>query len=328
MEDSVSPEIAEELRKNLSVVDKEGRVVLQVALLATVYFERSHEAQTRAALISCCEEFARRYGEQLKWALSPTTDLMEPYGAGKGSTLSRWLPGLGEDEDFAILWHGAEDERGASEYSLEAQGVERRPYTELGFLRISVPLLCVADGADSFRELVLDICRRLTPLSGYAGIGVIESPDDQISSRHEPMVYQWAQRFPGLEADYPISHSIWLSEGREGGRDGIKGGSWLTVIGDSYVAELGGLSTVTADLTALDSRFAVQAYPGGLLIQTGSRPALGDAERDVWPALYIKLARYLRPIRVTEHNPFQHGGPGERFDKARSEAWLRRFDDR
>jgi hypothetical protein len=85
---------------------------------------------------------------------------------------------------------------------------------------------------------------------------------------------------------------------------------------------------VEADLAALDSGFVVRRYDGGILIQAGPRPQLGDAARGDWPRLYVKLAKYLKPIRVTSHNPFQIGRTVVPFDKPNSEAWLRRFDDR
>jgi hypothetical protein len=140
-------------------------------------------------------------------------------------------------------------------------------------------------------------------------------------------VYQWAQRLPGLEVDEVTSHVNWLAEARDGG-PGIKGVNWLTVLGDRFVAEVGGADKLERDLAALDRRFIVHRWDGGVMIQAGPRPELGDAQRDHWPELYVKLAKYLKPIRVTWHHAFQMGGPGERFDKARSEAWLRRFDDR
>ena len=328
MQDKITREVAEQLRKKLAVVDAEGRVVLQVALIVTVYIADSHRHEVRENVTACCEHYARRWGPQLKWALNPQTDLMEPYGVGLGSAPRTWLPTLGEDEPFTILWHGAQDDRGAGEFSLESQGVERRPYTEFGFFRVSFPLIWIVEEQEPLTSIMLDICNRLKPVSGYAGIGIIESPDNAISSEYEPTVFQWAQRFPGLEVDYPISHSIWLAEGREGGRDGIKGAGWLTVIGDRYIGEMGGASRMRADLVAIDGEIVVHSYGGGLLVQAGRFPQLGNAERNQWPTMYGKLARYLRPIRVTHHNPFQHGGPGERFDHERSEAWLRRLDDR
>jgi hypothetical protein len=64
------------------------------------------------------------------------------------------------------------------------------------------------------------------------------------------------------------------------------------------------------------------------MIQAGPRPDLGDAERGLWPELYVKLAKYLKPIRITMTGAFGYDGPGVRFDREHAEAWLRRFDQR
>ncbi len=321
-------EMSEVLSEHLAVKNEEGDTVLQVALLATVYFQDPFRREVKEAVTTCAEAYLRRCGKHLRWAINPETGYPERFGKGQGSNPRAWLPDIPEDGDFTLIYHGASSKNGASAYSLRTFGSERRPYLKFGYFRVSFPLLEFADGSGALPEVLLDICRTLQPVSGYGGIGIIESPDRGISSLLEPFVYQWALHFPGLEADYPIPHSNWLRNGREGGRDGIKGGNWLTVIGDRYLPELGGADKVEADLAALDSQFVVRRYDGGVLIQAGPRPQLGDAPRGVWPGLYVKLARYLKPIRVIHHNAFQHGGHGERFDKANSEAWLRRFDDR
>jgi hypothetical protein len=127
----------------------------------------------------------------------------------------------------------------------------------------------VEDHPGSLVDVLLELCRKLNPVSGYGGIGVIASPDTAVSSRYEPIV------------------------------------------------------------AALDSRFIVHRFPGGVMIQAGSRPDLGDAERDLWPDLYVKLAKELKPVQVSSHGPMQISGPGLRMDgAARTKAWLRRFDDR
>jgi hypothetical protein len=316
------------LDEHLAVKDESGNVVLQVALLVTVYFEDQWRRDVREAVASCCEDYFQRCGQHLRWALNPTTKRMEPFGKGKGSVPGAWLPMRGEEQAFSLICHGAEYNRGAGASSIRSFGARRYPYPTLGFFRVSFPLLWFADNPGSLPEAALDICRKLNPVSGYGGIGVIESPDDAINGWYEPRVYDLAQRFPGLEADYPISHSNWLPKGRTGDRAGIKGVNWLTILGDRFLAEMGGADRVEADLAALDSRMILHRVGGGALIQAGSRPALGDAERGRWPELYVKLTKYLKPIRITEHRPFQQGGAGLRFDLERSKAWLRRFDDR
>lgn len=314
------------LSEHLAARDESGRVVLQAALLATVYFEGAYGQSVRNEIVSICEWYFREWGQRLNWALNPDTELMEPFGAGKGSNPRAWLPALGEHEGYSLIFHSAEDARGAGAFSLKALGMEKRPFVELGYLRVSFPLLGFVEGPTSLPHVLLEISRRLRPVSGYGGIGIIESPSSVISSEYAPVVYQWANRFPGLEADYPVEHSIWLGQGRDGGKGGIKGGNWLTVLGDRYVQELGGASHVQTSLANVDERFVVSVYDGGLMIQAGPRPQLGDVQQNRWPDLYVKLAKFLRPIRVTQHCPFQYGGPGARFDLGRSIAWLRRFD--
>ena len=320
-------DLREILSDHLAVKDSEGRVVLRIAQVLSLFVTDAYTRDTREAMIDCCEEYFRRWGSHLRWAVNPDTDSFEPFGAGKGSQPRTWLPAHPENEDFELLYHSDEDARAAAAYVMCAQGLQRLPYLRFGYVHASVPLL-ESPGWGLLPELVLGFCRTLRPVSGYAGIGVQDAQDVTKNYKYGPLVFDWARRFPGLEVDYPVRHIYNLPEGREGKRDGIKGVNWLTVVGDRYLPELGGADKVAAEVAALDSRFVVHRYVGGLLIQAGPRPQLGDARRDVWPELYVKLAKYLRPIRVTSHKGFQMGGPSVLFDKERSEAWLRRFDER
>lgn len=321
-------ELSRVLDEHLAVKDEQGHAVLQVALLATVYFPEAFRREVKEAVVTCCEAYLRRCRHHLRWTANPKTFFPEPFENSEAANPRAWVPEVPEDEDFSIIYHGNPWKNGASAYTLETLGAERQPYLDFGYFRVSFPLLEFADGSGSLQEVLLDICRTLKPWSGYAGIGLIDTQDSTTNIQYQPVVYDWAQRFPGLEIDYLTSHANWLTDGREGDRDGIKGVNWLTVVGDRYLPELGGADKVEADLAALDSQFVVRRYDGGIVIQAGPRPQLGDARRGIWPTLYVKLARYLKPIRVTKHNPFQIGRTVVPFNKENSEAWLRRFDDR
>lgn len=321
-------ELRRVLNDSLSVTTEEGAVALRVAQIITLYFYPSHAREARERVATISERFLQRWGHRLKWILEPDTDRMERFGPGKGSEPRAWLLDHSDDEDYSLIYHSEVDAHGAGEYCLYISGVQRRPVMRFGFLHITLPLLEFADGDGSLAEVLLDLCGVLKPFSGYGGVGIADSISYRTNYRFGPIVYHWGQRFPGLEVDYPVRHSIWLPEGREGERDGIKGVNWLTVIGDRYLPELGGAEKVMSDLAALDSGFKVYPYDGGLIIQAGTRPQLGDGRIGRRPALYVKLARYLKPIRVTRHPAFQRGGPDIEFDQERSEAWLRRFDDR
>ena len=311
------------LKEHLVFKDDDGRVVIQVALLATVYFDDPYKREVREALVSCCEDYFQLCGEHLRWAVNPDTEFMERFGEGKGSNPRAWVPERHEDEDFALICHGGDQHPEANAFSIQAFGAERRQYSHLGNLRVSFPVLWFSEHPGSLTDVLLNMCRKLKPVSGYGGIGLIESPSTSVRHWHESTVYQLAQRLPGLEVDRPISHAIWQRQG-----NGIKGVNWLTVVGDRLSAKLGGLDAMQAEVSTLDSRFLVQRFEGGVMIQAGAHPDLGDAAHNIWPELYVKLAKYLQPIRITQHRAFHQAAFSPTFDKESSEAWLRRFDDR
>lgn len=136
------------------------------------------------------------------------------------------------------------------------------------------------------------------------------SPRASVSQKHGPAAYGLARRFPGLELDDPLVHVLYL-------REGIKGNNWLTVLADSWVKSLGGLELLTKKL---GEGFTLHPYPGGVMIQTGPHPQLGDVNRQLEPVGYRQLAQVLRPIRVRSHGGFLG------LDQERSLAWLARFD--
>jgi hypothetical protein len=156
-----------------------------------------------------------------------------------------------------------------------------------------------------------EVAKWLNPLYGYAGYGILDSPSSIVADAYESAIFTIAQRFPGLEADYPIAHSL--------STDGIKGVNWLTILANRWIDQLGGLPA----LKAMNSGFL--KYPGGVVIQAGDQPQIGDRNGNVWPELYIKLNTAVRPVRARKTYPFQHYGEN-RFDPKSSREWLARFD--
>jgi hypothetical protein len=224
------------------------------------------------------------------------------------------------------MYHGAEHERGASAFLVRAMAHERSRARDLGHLQVAFPASSFGEHPEDFGEVVLEMCRKLHPISGYGGIGLIESADSAISTRFEPLVCKMAQRFPGLEADYPSCHAPHLSQG-------IKGVNWLTILGARWVAKLGGARALERELSELDRQLIVYRTRRCIMIQAGPKPQLGDLQQNIWPELYIQLAKALSRIQVPVHGPFHRAGSLDRvgmprFNQQRSEAWLRRFTDR
>lgn len=312
------------LDEKLIVADEDG-VVLQVALMATIYVTDMHRREVREALVACCEQYFQRCGSHLRWALRPDTGKMVHFEEGEASRLRQWLPALDEHDSTSLSYHSAEWHLGAGAYTLRALVCAKALYRALGYVRFTVPVQTLSNEPDLVPSMLLDFSRRLRPMSGYGGIGMVATPDYGLAEHYNPVVYGVAQRFPGMEVDYPVWHGISL--GKEEGW--IKGVNWLTVVDDPLLKRLGGVDSVRSDLAALDSGFDVFRFDGGLMIRAGTRPELGDAAAGNWPALYVKLAKYLKPLRVVSHPPFHRTWEGvDVFTEERTQAWLSRFEDR
>ena len=254
------------LAEQLRVKDANERVVVEIGLLATLYFERAWAPEVRASVAACAEAFLARCSDQIRWAKNPKTLKMVPFDPRIGPSPSETLTSSDEEASWELLYHAGEHERAASALSVRAMCTDKAQ-NELGFLQVSFPLLWFADHPGSLPELTLEACQRLRPVSGYGGIGILESPDSSIRVKFEPAVYTMAQRFPGLEVDYPWIHVVHLDQG-------IKGVNWLTILGEPWLGRVGGAGALRA---ALGETFVTRSFEGGVLIQAGPRPLLGDA---------------------------------------------------
>ena len=304
--------------------DDAGRVVLRLGLLATWYFQQGYTPEKRRAVVECYDEFQTAFGEHLRWWVIEGGHF-RPVAKLKSRDLSSYLlkPGFATPEsekNWSILFHAGEQKEDASDLHIKGLGsswveCDIDP-KDLSYLTISVPLGFLTERPADFPELVLRWSRRLQPFHGYGGIGIQTMHDDALAGMHEREVFAMAQRFPGLEVDYPMNHTLST-------QSGIKGGNWITVLANPWVEKLGGVEKIRQALGT--EQFRVDEYPGGVMILAGGIPEIGDRNRRIDTPTYRKLAHLLKPIRTT-HHPGVHTTPGT-FLWHEFEAWLARFDD-
>ena len=111
-----------------------------------------------------------------------------------------------------------------------------------------------------------------------------------------------------------------------GGPLKIKGVNWLTALDDECFERLGGRDAVLSDL---DEAFKFYNYDGGVLIQAGPVPQLGDVNQRHIPRYYQQLARKLKPLRMVfpqGHSLLKSPRPQEKSGADVSNEWLARFD--
>jgi Protein of unknown function (DUF3396) len=196
--------------------------------------------------------------------------------------------------------------------------VHRIKRSLLSFFEVSLPLTS-ADGELNraiLRECFFRWCRRFKPLHGSAGFTVIVSPGMEQNSVY---ALQLMTRFPGFNFPSTVDFAREVSAVH----DRIKSVSWLTALGDAIVTQLGGLKVVRE---ALEPACTVHAYDGGVVIQAGPTPRLGDTHANDIPAEYRLAARFTRPVRFEDYDEGLFHVPKDLDDRAETLKWISRFD--
>ena len=307
-----------DISKFLCIRDKEGRAALRIGLVATMFFAEPWTRAVREAVADAADAYLHEFRQYLRWAQSPTTLHIHPIGNGKVPFPRDWLPQHRNGEEWSFGFHGGETEEAASDFQVCAMGADGGWKEGTGYFQVYLPLTWFAERPGTFQDFVLSFAKRLRPLSGYGGIGVQEPLDYGARIPSMVTVRQLAERFPGLEIESPHIHTIHVGAG-------IKGVNWLTILADRWVQQIGGFDYLH---TRLDDDFELIPYDGGVMIQAGPKPQLGDVTTNRWPQHYVALAKLLKPIQIKEHYSFHTGDvPGSgRIDSEASEAWIFRFD--
>lgn len=312
---------APELDEALHVVDADGRVLCAVGLFLTLYIERGDRPQVRAGIKRAHADYVRRVGPRLRWMADPETGEPRLVEGDPIADIRRWPSHVWERFDVQALFHGGEQVDDADGYSFVAVSRERDE-GELSYLSASVPLDSTAFATpDAFLAWVRQLCEWLGPSHGYAGLGII-APIGGVDAASARAIYGLGRRFQGLELDFPAHHAPHLAHEHH-----IKGINWLTVLGDPFIAKLGGVDALRA---ALPQACDVLPFTGqetanaGVILRAGERPLWGDAsERPM--IMWGRVSDALRAIRTV--NPaviWPQELPG--FDFTESAAWMTRFD--
>lgn len=158
-----------------------------------------------------------------------------------------------------------------------------------------------------------EICR---PVHGTAGLTLIYASG---MSQNTKYALPLMKRFPGFDYIYGVDFSMEA----EGVHNRIKCVNWLTVLGDEIVAELGGVGPMRA---ALEPTCKIHEYGGGVVIQAGAYPQLGDVTRGDIPEAYRTVARYTKPVRFEAYSSRLFRVPDNLDKKEETLRWIRRFD--
>ncbi|WP_313064533.1 type VI immunity family protein [Achromobacter animicus] len=171
------------------------------------------------------------------------------------------------------------------------------------------------EGKARFEAFLLQCCALLRPLHGAAGLGIQECHDWE---DYQTLEYETAWAYRGVDVCGPT--------GEKNLRQGYQNLNWYTFLAHHWIATLGTPEEVKTRLN--DERVALLPYKWGTAIRAGDWPALGKAETDPRPELYVKVNNAIRSLRVQDVGSLHYGSiAGEvRFNRLTSNLWLRRFD--
>ncbi|TCJ14775.1 DUF3396 domain-containing protein [Parasulfuritortus cantonensis] len=288
-----------------------------MGLIFTAYFRKGYTQPVRKAVMEALGFWLETVSGHVNWGQNPKTHKWRRFQPEMHLALSQWLVTHSSGAAWSSYFHGGDK-------NLDASAIFFRAYAradwnpdkkDLDHVTLGLPLTWYADHAGSFPEFCRALCAILRPISGYGGIGFAPANGDMLATRFESAQYLLAQRFPGIEMDEPITHSQYIG-------DDIKGVNWLTVLGEALVERFGGQDKLAADLPPAAT---LLPYAGGVIVQSGPRPQLGDTAAGRMPTDYVAVNAVLKPLRAQDTAPFHHYGP-DTFTRAAALAWLARFD--
>jgi hypothetical protein len=287
--------------------------VVTVASFVTFYLRHCDEPHVRQDIVDVVDDYLNRWGAQIRWRKHPKTAQWYPAGSRRLPDLRAYLSGVDADQAWEFAYHGGQRAESAST-SLIAGYATPRWQGGFGYLRLALPPVLALATPATFVGFAIAACRTLRPWHGYGGVGFIESPDIAVKQEYEPNVTILAERFSGIEVDDPTLHLRHLT-------DAIKGVNWLTILDDSWLQRI----PEWEGLAAGEPQVTIHRYPGGVILQAGEVPSLGDLSIEPLPPAYVRVARALEPIQVKNHSSFHMAGAQPRMHDERARRWLSRF---
>lgn len=162
-------------------------------------------------------------------------------------------------------------------------------------------------------------CSLLKPVHGLAGFGLLFDRSGASTSSEARMV-PIIKRFTGLHAAMDNTFRVEAAMNRPT-PDRYYAINWLTAISDDMLAQL-----PEGALDALPESCPVHRYDGGVILQAGPHPQMGDANRGFVLAEYRAVQAVLAPLRFEAYNVGILPVPAPRDSRAETLEWVKRFD--
>ncbi|MBY8951936.1 DUF3396 domain-containing protein [Pseudomonas sp. PA-1-2A] len=309
-------------RWDFTIVDQEyeEQPVLQVGLVVTFYLADAYLPARRKHIAEAFELYCRHFGEKLIWGYMGSEKIIKQDFCSQ--TMNRYLSYIQSDgfsDSASFMWSSQQGFEHPGKYMFEALlPVEwfERIHSALTTIRFYLPVEELKNnGGINFEKLIVDMCNILRPLHGSAGLGIQNSYEIQ---NYQHVEYELLENYRGLDLTLLIANESW--------RTGYSNLNWYTYLAHHWVSKLGTTEDLLEQLN--DIRIGILPYEWGTIFRAGDWPALGKADVDPRPELYVMVNEVLKPLRVSNIGSLHYGSiAGEvRLNERTSNQWMRRFD--
>ncbi len=301
---------------------------LRVSFRAVLFFEGGGTLEKRLAGLQILTDYANRYHQNLSHVQhaskgrAKVVPLDMVSFAADGEEKIRELP---PEKECEVGLFGPPFDPGTGGIahfggSLVARGPEPLLPVDISCLEFSVSASSLADdGFEQWIRMILDACRRLKPLHGLAGPSV---QFDRIysSTTAHALSFPLIKRFPGLHCSRDSTFQV---EIQNSGNRKFFSTNWLTIVSRGT---LSASTEAEAAVMQLPPPCKLHEYDGGIVVQAGDFPQLGDTNRGIVLQSYRDVANALKQVRFEDYAvgilPVE-----EPLDSlSETLKWIRRFD--
>jgi hypothetical protein len=159
----------------------------------TLYFKGPADPQWRGRLGELINGYLALAAGNLRWWFTGERGQWRDIRAGLAPDVAAQIAALDPDDEFNFMAHSGEDSDDAGHFFacafFPSPLMSRYRPEELGFVSIGLPFSWTRNEPAALRDLALDWCRGLWPFHGYAGLGILLSPEYGEARSAEPFVF-------------------------------------------------------------------------------------------------------------------------------------------
>jgi hypothetical protein len=217
-----------------------------------------------------------------------------------------------------LSFFGLADDADAHGYAIEVLGgrEDAKFPNKRTVFQVQYPSeLFESEGAAGIVERAKSLGSLLPYLSGYG------SPAFHWAETMQTQAMEKARALAARHPGYDISRN---SGTRREINDKVRGARWLTFLGPTLVARLGGRASLEK---SLGSDLTIETVGHGVMIRAGQEPELGDVNKNIGTPLLRRLAKALEPVTMFSDAALVRCGFFQGFDDPFINKWERRFLD-